>query len=148
MLLSQQQLNHLIISLSSTNIYYQLSSKMTFTSPSTSRDDFPYFETHYFDGWARQFRTMADSVDNGCSIAFDPMPGPSTDEEGNPIPQTPAQVRALTILQEAGRLCTQNSLGSCHQRKPRSKKAFRETGLEKCRRFLCRYSRSISTQGK
>ena len=77
---------------------------MTFATPSTSRDDFPYFETHNFDGWARQFRTMADSVDNGCSIAFDPLPEPPTDEEGTPIPQTPAQVRALTILQDKWKL--------------------------------------------
>ena len=31
------------------------------------------------------------AVDNGCSIAFDPMPEPPTDEEGTPIPRTPAK---------------------------------------------------------
>ena len=77
---------------------------MTFATPSTSRDDFPYFETHNFDGWARQFRMMADSADNGCSIAFNPMPEPPTDEEGTPIPQTPLQVRALTSLQAKWKL--------------------------------------------
>ena len=70
---------------------------MTFTTPSTSRDDFPYFETHNFYGWARQFRTMADSVDNGCSIAFDPMSEPPTDEEETPIPQTPADTECLKL---------------------------------------------------
>ena len=30
---------------------------------------------------------MADSVDNRCSIAFDPMPEPPMDEEGTLIPQ-------------------------------------------------------------
>ena len=73
---------------------------MTYTTPSTSRDDFPYFEIHNFDGWARQFRTIVDSVNNDCSIAVDPMPESPTDEEGTPIPQTPAQVRELTILQD------------------------------------------------
>ena len=47
---------------------------------------------------------MVDSVDNGCSIAFDPIPEPPTDEEGTLIPQTLAQVRALTILQDKWKL--------------------------------------------
>ena len=65
--------------------------------PTTDKEDysfFPYFETHNFKGWARQFRTLADSTDE-CSLAFLPEPQRPTDEDGSPVDQTPAQLREL-----------------------------------------------------
>ena len=40
----------------------------------TERDDpasFPYFESHNFEGWARQFQTLAESTGDSA-LAFDP----------------------------------------------------------------------------
>ena len=85
---------------------------------------------------------MVDSVDNGCSITFVPMPDPPTDEEGTPIPQTPAQVRALTILQDKWKLvdrALKTHLTRATGGDPAAKMLF-ATGLELRPRFLCRQS--------
>ena len=80
----------------------------------TDKEDyssFPYFETHNFEGWARQFRTLADSTDE-CSIAFFlPEPQRPTEEDGTPVDQTPAQLRELAKAKSSGRQQTSNLPG-------------------------------------
>ena len=54
----------------------------------TDREDpaaFPYFETHNFEGWIRQFRTLAESTGDSA-LAFDPIPSVPVDDDGDPIP--------------------------------------------------------------
>ena len=116
----------------------QLSLEMTYTAPSISRDDFPYFETHIFDGRARQFRTMVASVDNDCFIAFDPMTKPPTDEEGSLFPQTPAQVRALSILQDRRKLANRElktHLARATRGNPAEKRLFEKQNWKNARNF-------------
>ena len=79
----------------------------------TEKEDyssFPYFETHNFEVWARQFRTLADSTDE-CSIAFLPEPQRPTDEDGFPGDQTPDKLRELAKANLSGRQQTSNLPG-------------------------------------
>ena len=70
---------------------------------------------------------MVDSADNGCSIAFDPMPEPPTNEAGALIPQTPVHVRVLTFLQDKWKLvdCALKTHLACATRgNPAAKRLF------------------------
>ena len=94
MLLSQQQLDHLIISQLSTNIY--LVQKFLSLSMSFSRGGdagFPWFEEQNFTGWLVQFRAHLRKA--GTHVVLD-RPRPSDlDAQGNPIPINAPQRRTF-----------------------------------------------------
>lgn len=45
---------------------------------------FPYFESHNFEGWKRQFRTLVESKGD-TTVSFDTEPTAPVDAGGSPI---------------------------------------------------------------
>ena len=77
---------------------------------------------------------MADSVDNDCSIAFEAAHG----RRGNSNPQTSAQVRALTVLQDKWKLAyraLKTHLARATRGNPAAKRLFEKQDWKNARDF-------------